>query len=95
MHTRCLHVVVGMPRLGIGPSSLTGHQAAAKVYKKLRCTLPSIQVHSKHKARTYAHTHDKLTPSKDYYSRRAVTTDEDGHEPRLGIGPSSKATRPW
>ena len=34
-------IVLGMPRLGIGPSSFTGHQAAAKVHKKLRCTLPS------------------------------------------------------
>ena len=81
--------------MGIGPSSFTGHQAAAKVYKKAQVHA-SVQVHrSKHKARTYAHTHDKLTPSKDYYSRRAVPTEEDGHEPRLGIGPSSKATRPW
>ena len=45
-----------MPRLGIGPSSFTGHQAAAKVHKKLRCTLPSrfIVASTKH---VHMHTH--------------------------------------
>ena len=71
---RCLEVVVDMPRLGIGPSSLTGHQAAAKVLLQIVLKAQvhasvSRFIHSKHKTRAYAHTHHKLTPSTDYFSR--------------------------
>ena len=96
---RCLEVVVDMPRLGIGPSSLTGHQAAAKVLLQI---VLKAQVHasvSRFIASTkHVHMHTRTTSSRQAQiisAVRAVPAEEDGHEPRLGIGPSSKATRPW
>ena len=70
---RCLEVVVDMPRLGIGPSSLTGHQAAAKVLLQIVLKAQEHASVSRSIASTkHVHMHTRTTSSRQAKTITAV-----------------------